>query len=66
MASEDEDHGCAYMIGLVAVSLSVGVLTNDAWGWMTFGVGMIFAALWNSTWASIARRKNTQEESNGN
>ena len=42
---EKQGKGCAILLGLITVSIAIGFLTQQAYGWLTFGGLLLLIAL---------------------
>ena len=51
------DEGIIFTIGLIIVSIGVGILATPAYGWLTLGGGIIAAVFINVLIRNIIRRE---------
>ena len=58
-----ENAECAFWVGLIALSVGVGVLYGPGWGWVAFGGPLVVLALLLA-WA-VANRKATERSKAG-
>ena len=48
-----------FWLGVIIVSICVGSLTVQVYGWLTFGGFLLFAGIWNSIDDSIVKYRNS-------